>query len=278
MGADEHLFNRATDKMVRVLGEAVLVFIVVMIRPLATLTEILLRKYMGERYFNGWNLVGGLVLLSAATAVIAGVPEPHAAYQDFYGVHPAVSGVPLSLHLGTSVVWSVLLLLFSILHSSDVKNRYERGVRWHSRCIGIPRFQWLRPEVGQVLLFVYALFLAYWHVYAFSFLIIYSLGISLIMRWNEARTFWNRMLDIIDGQIEQENLAAAVRDRVAPDRVEGLRAPLPVYVSTEFREKFIQAAQASGAAPPVLANAGTVPGSPAVTPVSPPQVTKPWWQ
>lgn len=55
------------------------------------------------------------------------------------------------------------------------------------------------------------------------------------------------VLDIIDGQIEQENLAKAAMGRLSPDKVEGLQTPLPAYVSDEYRAKFVRAVEGTGA-------------------------------
>ena len=132
-------------------------------------------------------------------------------------------------------------MLFAGLQTGTVKKRYKQGGRWHSRCIGIPRFAFMPVWLEKALPIIAGIWLLYMKVPLPGLLLILSSGISILLRWNEARAFKNQVLDMIDGQIEQEHLGKAVMERSKPQDVEGLRAPLPAYVSQQFRQKIVEA-------------------------------------
>jgi hypothetical protein len=215
------------------------------IRPAATLTEIVFRKNMGERYFTLWNVIAGFGLLQVFSIPL-GVPTPSPAGHDVLGqFYPAQSDFPRMIWVLTFMGWHVALLLYWGLHAWSVRQRYKAGGRWHSRNVGVKRFPFLPVWFEKALPIVAGLFI--WQacqVPGFGILMILSGVISIMLRANEASLFWERVLDVIDGQLEQEYLAKAVMERSNPKETEGYTAPLPAYVSQKFRQQFLEAAGA----------------------------------
>lgn len=274
----QRIFNRMTDKITDGMIHAVLALVVMLIRPLATLTEIFFRRNMGERYFTAWNVIAGWWIITAFTAFRLGVPMPsNAGYDEMGRYQPGQSATPLLVWFFGSAAWSFCLFAAMGVQQFFVRQRYKQGGRWHSRSIGEPWFPLLPAWAEKAIPIVAGIYIAwYCHVPLLGALLILSGITSGLLRLHEARLFRERVLDVIDSQIEQEYLAKAVLERSKPNEVDGLRAPLPAYVSQKFRERFVEAltpADSVGLQSP--APQPSAPPPPPPTPVPPAPVPPP---
>lgn len=242
----QRMFNRITDKVTDGIIQAVLGLVAMFIRPLATLTEIFFRKDFGERYYTFWNWYAGCILTTIAWICIligVGLTSTQETYMDSRGlIHTQTIVAPASTFSLTVLgLWAWGLHIFTVIQWWSVRRRYQRGGRWHSRSIGvpwIPKFPaWAERAIPLGLGFILVRFGATIP----GVLMIASAATTLLLRWKEARDFKNRVLDVIDGQIEQEYLGKAVMERTGPREAEGFRAPLPAYVSQSFRQKVVAA-------------------------------------
>lgn len=243
MSNNESIGDKIEEKLKNAVVHGLLAILVMMIRPVATLTEVFFRKDMGERYFTAWNLMAGWLLL-----LVFGAPYDKmiglsvGGRYDMYGNYQRSSGSADSAWFIAPLVWLAALTFCAYLHEQAVIRRYKEGVRWHSANVGIPRIEDL-PYVFEKGIPFLAGILMIWllQLHGLGALMILSGLVSILLRMHEARLFRERMLDIIDSQIEQDNLAKAVKERLSPEKSEGVQAPLPTYVSDKYREKFAQA-------------------------------------
>lgn len=220
-------------------------FFLSLIRPAATLTEVLYRNELGERYFTLWNVIGGIPLLVAASIPVEAIrwAAGQADYENT--LHAKASWI-----LGG--MWLFVFCYRSWFTFKATRERYEQQRLWHSYSTGIgvieldneipPQLQPLIPVVAGVVLLV-------GHFYGLGVLAIFSGYISLQSRAIEAALFYTKVLDAIDGQIEQEQLSKAVLQRRNPQETDGFIAPIPTYVSTAHREKFLKGVGAPRARP-----------------------------
>lgn len=241
MSVNESISDRLEDKLKSAVINAMLSIVMACVRPIATLTEVFFRKDMGERYFTAWNVFVGWVLLAGIGVLQRFLLAP--GRYDYYGrFYPkdewgATEWAPY-IALG---VWALLFTLLANEQRHAVIRRYNKGIRWHSGNCGIRRLP-LPYVIEKGIPFVVGIALALaLRLYMLGGLMVLSGIVSIALRYYEALKFRERLLDIIDGQIEQENLAKVVKDRLKPEQTEGLQAPLPAYVSDEFREQFVQA-------------------------------------
>jgi uncharacterized protein YqgC (DUF456 family) len=246
----QRTINRMTDKITDAMIHAVLALLVMLIRPVATLTEIFFRKDMGERYFTSWNAIAGYWILAFASIPL-GMPWPGRGGYDELGIYrTATSSTSKEAWLFIAFAWSAALTVCTFLQYQSVKKRYVEGGRWHSRNVGVPRYPSLSIYIEKALPIVAGVAIMWWfQIYGFGLLLIVSGVVSILLRLYEAHMFRERVMDVIDGQIEQEYLGKAVMERSKPGEVDGLQAPLPAYVSQKFRQKFIEAVGAKPTLP-----------------------------
>ena len=226
-----HSFNRRGIAFIK---QAVGAFLTSLIKPLATTTEALFRQEFGERYFTTWNVLAGAGLIffsSILEITVSGIiaflmRRPLMVWQVFNLV---------SFLLGT--IWLVVFLGQSVLHFTHMRERTAKGILWHSYNCGYSRVseKW-QPAYPMVI----GIVLMICQIHAPGLLMFLSGLVSLHMRRREAWLFYNRVLDVIDGRIEQENLSEAVLQRSNPQATSGFVAPLPAYVSVPHRNKFLQ--------------------------------------
>ena len=263
--------NRLTDKITDGMIHAALTLVVMFVRPIATLTEIFFRRRMGERYFTYWNVIGGFFVLIACHTSW-GVPQPAPGGSDYFGRYtPAQSAIPMMVLHITFVAWVAALFCALGLHAAGVKARYQAGGRWHSRNNGIPWISSTPSWVERVVPILGAIALwRFGHVPSFALLMIVSTGVSFMLRVFEARSFRERVMDVIDGQIEQEFLAKSVMERSKPEAVDGLQTPLPAYVSQKVRQNFIEEIEPeTPEIPPIDSKPAAVPSTPPASPTVP---------
>jgi hypothetical protein len=214
-----------------------------LIRPAATVTEKLYRRQMGERYFTSYNAIVGALLIFVACM-------PSSVYTrgqldwDRWSLTEWVSA-------GLGLIWLLWFGFESWKHFEDVKERYAKGVILHTQNYGTDvertaifppaRVALLCVGVGAALMVLSVFQLHSQGLVGFSVLLAVSGLISAQARTYEAARFHAMMLDTMDGHIAQTHLANAVAQRLKPAQAEGLIAPLPAYVSNQYRERFAQA-------------------------------------
>ncbi len=209
-------------------------------RPLALLTQVFYRKDMGERYFTPIGFFWGLALLGLATfgsryllsTTTVGVRT------QWGGVVPETQYVlsPL-IGYGVGVAWIAVLAVAYSRHTVSVRARYTSGERWHSRTAGVPRMPGLIDPVQYAVTGVLAAACFYFGLPGYGALFAASLVAGMGADQMARLRFWSLVLDQVDARIEAENLGKAVAQRLAPASVEGLEAPVPGYVSEEWRRR-----------------------------------------
>lgn len=283
----QRLFNRVTDKIADGIIQASLNILAMLVRPMAIVTEIFFRRDMGERYFTPLNAAFGFFLLLLFSIPI-GVPGAEKAGFDALGqFHAAQSAAPRVVLFVMSFAWILSLFAAYGQNVLFIRRNYVQGNRWHSCNIGIPRFPNLPVWLEKLIPFVAAVaFYFLFHLPGLAILLVFSGIVSLLLRAHEARMFRERVLDLIDGQIEQEYVATAVLERAKPQQVDGLRAPLPAYVSRTYRTKIVDALgerlapnpfiqPASPQLPPATPSAAAPAANPFTTPAAPASASPP---
>jgi hypothetical protein len=215
------------------------VFLKSLVRPMATLTEVIYRQELGERYFTRWNGTVGVVLLTLATL-------PRSFYSRSWNRgFPVFSTTGWQtadwITLGVGVVWLLLFASAWGRHQKTLRNRYNQGIMWHSYCRGVCPLDDRIPITKHGLILALfgggAMWLGIWGP---GILLVISGYVSMQLRGIEQALMHNQILNAIDKRIESENLSQAVMRFSNPKSTEGFSAPLPAYVSDKFREKFAQ--------------------------------------
>ena len=241
------LLDRFENKLKDAVVQGALAILVMLVRPIATLTEVFFRKNMGERYFTMSCTVGGFLLIWTFCTPYGHIIESmtQTSSREFFG-GPRPHGVVWSGHdlvlLGILITWSIALALLHRFHELEVRERYNKETRWHSGNCGLQRIP-MPYALEKGLPIAAGLITIILGAWGPGILLIASGLTSLALRAHETQQFYGRMLDIIDGQIEQEHMAKAIQERLSPDKVDGLQAPLPAYVSSKYRELIAQASR-----------------------------------
>lgn len=221
----ESIGNDIERRLKGALGNGLLGILVGLVRPIATLTEVFFRKQMGERYFSGWNLVVGIALILFFRSSIW-------------------LGKGHSLELLTNIIavaWALSLVYYGGLNWNETGERYHKGLRWHSLCYGIPRWAKVPVYAEKAIPLAVGILLMVVGLIGMGGLLFLSGGVSLFLRYHEARLAHERMLDMLDGQIEHEHFAQAVMESRPTEQLEGLRVSLPKRIGPDFREKYVRA-------------------------------------
>lgn len=235
--------GKAVNDGVRI-GRAFASVFIMLIRPLILTTRVIIRKDLGERYLTPLNaMVGAILIVGAAWMTVAMPVKIETVVADRWGM-PTRSLVIEDRATAAYViggVWAVLYLVGLIDHRIRLRNRYANGIRWHSRCSGVPRL----PNAREWAVYVAAggiAFLGFYnHLPLLAVLLVGSIAFAILEDGHAAAEFWGRVLDAVDGQIESENLGKAVKDRLTPDRAEGVHAPVPGYVKDAYRLRVAEA-------------------------------------
>jgi len=221
----ESIGDNLEAKFKGALTDSLLAILVSLVRPIATLTEIIFRKDMGERYFNGWNIVVGLLAIIVFRSPF---------WSNHRGIYQTITNI-------IAVVWVIALLVYAYLNRQRIIERYGKSHRWHSYNYGIPRYEELPVVVEKALPIAVGLLLVLvCGITGMGGLLFFSGVISLFLRNYEARLFYERMLDQIDSQIEHDNLNKAVVEQFPPQQTEGLVAHVPRYVGKELRSQLVR--------------------------------------
>lgn len=232
-------FNRKGLTMIKqMLKDLLLSFV----RPLATMTEVLYRRDLGERYFALWNVIVGVFWLILASIPLT--PFRHFTY-DYYDAPVSRRwNFAATFNIVVGVLWLIAFLWACWRERQSLHRRYREGIVWHSYSHGTSFLDDRIPETyhGFIVLGFGAL-IAYLGAYVPGGLLIVSGYLSNQMRANEMTRFHHQVLDALDARIESENLSTAIMQRSRPQNTEGFTAPLPAYVSVKFRERFIQKAK-----------------------------------
>lgn len=196
-------------------------------RPFVLVTRVFFHKEMGERYLDGIQAFLSLILIAGVTAASA-----------------YMTGGLVAIVIGS--VWTLAFLYCMWRHFFiDVPNRYRNGIRWHSRCSGIPRVDAFSIRVQSAILLGGTIGTAVVGMYGFAALLLMSLWLTFLADMAAAKMFWTQVLDAVDGQIEAEMLGTAVEQRLTPAEASGLKVCVPAYASAEFRTKIAEAMQSN---------------------------------
>ena len=122
-----HDFNR---KGIAFIKELVIAFLMLLVRPLATTTEAILRMDFGERYFTSWNVFAGTGLICFASFPVAGYKSSFSRMWFETVQEPWHFIDYLTLIFGT--IWLLVFLANSLLHLRRIRERTETA------CSGIP--------------------------------------------------------------------------------------------------------------------------------------------
>ena len=196
---------------------------VYLVRPAATLTEVFFRKSFGERYFSYWNIMAG-------TAIIAAGSLPFWTKDENL----------VNINYIVGAVWMLCLVVLFRLHQVEVIKRYKNNLRWHSYNSGIPRIAKLPYIIEKILPLILSGVLFYFGLWGLGVLLVVSTIASVWLQAHAKQLFYNRLLDTIDGQIEQENLQKAMLDQRPPQETEGYRAYPNKNMPKKSMEKFVK--------------------------------------
>lgn len=276
---DFGLTNQSVNFLLGFLGRVV----TTLIRPVATVTEVFFRRKMGERYFSPVGAFAGLVLIVVASLPFLQVEQRYFGFPG-YRFYPQqrirtdwVELPYFSWRYTATVVgvaWAVLYLGLALVHHMEVRHRYRTGEQWHSYCSGVPWVGLAGSGFVQRFLIVLAAAAGVCvGIYGIVGLLLVSCWCSYMLRVWEQKRFHEMMLDTIDQRIEMQHLQQAIQERLHPRQAEGFSAPLPAYVSDEYRKRFIesvsggrrQGAQGPGRIAPhgMVASSTAAPGAPA---------------
>ena len=220
---EESLTDGLEKKIKNAFGDMLLAILFSLIRPIATMTEIIFRRHIGERYFTHWSFIVGLSLIAASA-----MP------------HGVVNNAQETVAIYSAIAWGVIFILCYILHRVEIISRYRKNLRWHSYNYGLPRIPFSNIVIEKIITLALGGVLVYLGYIGVGGLIFLSGMISITLRIREVQEFRNRMLDTIDAQIEHDNLDKAILENLPPQQTEGLRAHMPKSMSKEGREKFVK--------------------------------------
>lgn len=222
---DSSVLDHLESKVKKIISNFVFEAMLSTLGPIATLTEVFFRRNMGERYFSVMNVIigSGVVMLAAMPFLTIG------------GAWRMI----LSILFGT--LWIVSQIYYLREHNLAVIHRYRAGIRWHSGNPGVARYPGLHPVVEVIGPFFVGAVLLGLGLPGPAFLMIASRCISGFLYGQAASRSYNRILDIIDSQIEQEYFTKAVQERLTPEESDGLPVYVPAYVSDKFRQQFADA-------------------------------------
>lgn len=227
----ENAIDRFNNKGIERIQQMALFFLLSLLRPLATVTEKLYREKMGERYFTLWNVFAGLWMIFLASSP----PIYHG------GTNGDVWSMSDWLLVGVGMFWAYRFIMGSRAHFREVKERYRTGTIWHSYCYGSweTARPWLRPTIFMVTGGLVVMLSQWWNwpFYGIGGLLAASGLISLQTHFAIVAKTHAMLLDTIDQQIVNQNLADAIRDQFPANRTQGLIAPLPARVSKEYRDE-----------------------------------------
>jgi hypothetical protein len=261
----QHIENEIDDfnrKGIAFLKQTLWRFFFSLIRPLATTTEIFLRKELGERYFTVWNFLAGGFLIYTSMTMGASLRALEA--QQAYGGPAASLRWSDYVAFALGLAWLIAFIVKSIMQFKRAHQRSREGILWHSQSCGyavVPEFWQPWCPVGLGVLFLI------FHITWPGLLLIASGIVSFSMRMNERARVYSRVLDMLDAQIESENLNEAIMKRGNGKSTKGFVAPLPAHVSNTHRENFLRAA--SRPAPSSFLQPANSASTPAPVPAQP---------
>lgn len=226
----------------QIIGHVLKMLVMMLIRPLVIVSEILFRSDMGERYCSVINMfLGGILVLIASSPI----------FNNLLNYSLLKIQTPWSILITGGAV-AVYTLRCNRQYQAMVR-RYQEGIRWHSYCCGSIRIYEFPAILGIAALLILA------GIDGLAILLLISRTLSGYFRSLEAALFYNRVLDLIDQQIEMENLQNAATTRLNPKQTEGYNAVLPAYVSGKFKERYMQTLKSTPSAtqPPTTKPAPT---------------------
>jgi hypothetical protein len=214
-------------------------------RPIVLVTQVILRKDLGERYYTQVQtlLCVGLLLLATFGPSIVdpyGSGGGRSYYNPYTGVttyERAPQQNPTTAYI-CGDIWLVLFAVASSWHYwVSLRLRRKAGGQWHSRSNGLPRFpqQNLFYELALIGLLAGVAFVE--HVWGIGILLSASFLLTAAAERHARQELYNRVLDAVDGQIESEWLGKAIEQRLSPAQTQGLSASLPAHVSDTYRKK-----------------------------------------
>lgn len=232
----------------RATGQAFLHLFQAIARPLTLTTGVFFRRNFGERYFTIPQVImaAAVVLLAALATQAVGLgnvwPKANAP-SDSFSVSPMRNAQPpvaVSRHSQgyegwiVGLIWVAALAGAAVEQAQEMRRRDHAGRRWHSYSPGVPRAPWC-DTLGASLITIAAATAFWWFgLYAFAGLAVISMMLSLVTEHAARRALWNKMLDVIDAQIESDQLQRAVDEHAGPMQNEGLTLALPARARKQF--------------------------------------------
>lgn len=217
-------------------------------RPVVLVTQVLLRKDLGERYFTVAQAALSILLILAAINAPIWIAKldrgsSPSGYYDNYGNYYS-RPVPSSPLISTAntvigVLWIIGFAVASLWHFFVVAPRL-RDELWHSRCDGVPRLAFQNILVELVVLLILACIFLWTHVYGIGTLLALSFVLTAAADIHARKALYNHILDARDSKIDSEFLGKAIEDNLARAEAHGVNASLPAHVSMAYRRKLAE--------------------------------------
>lgn len=246
-------------------------------KQLATASEPIFRKDMGERYLSSANLYGGCLIWALTTLAALSSPSLRSPafivskMMEWDNWAQMVQSWPfacITLAIGGALTF--FNFTFGIESVMLMRRYRDAGTAYHSMSRGTPR--WGEVQVFVMIFITLALFLFDMPAGILFFVSICMSG-KLAMEQQEA--IYNRYLDALDTKIEQEYLEDAILGQ-CPTQITQLTHPLPPDLNSDLRTNIAAAAvgkpikmmaQAPKGKTPTTAVSSTTPTPPTPTPV-----------
>lgn len=206
----------------------------ILMRPMALLTQVFVRKDFGERYFTQGAFGIGLLIL-----IVMRYSYRHIVVKIPFSLTYALLGrdvgeniEKLPLFFDYCLLWILLFwtVCFGAAYGENrirLWRRYRRGERWHSRCSGVPRIPRTSPLLQYLLVMAAAVVVDLTGCSELALLVVASLAATIAIDRAEVRRIRIAVMDSIDAQIEAETLENAIENRLTPQQAQGLVVRLP---------------------------------------------------
>ncbi len=211
-----------------------------MLKPLALVTQVLVRRSFGERYFTDASVLLSMVLIAGGVGLTRTIPvfsASHALYLWMAGTNWKLP--PFFRPRQFYWIWAIWMILFvAAAWENRIRAwlRNRKGERWHSRCVGVSRISGMGNVMQYLVVIGLAICADLTGDVVLSGLIVTSLSAAIVIDRGIAKDLYNRALDAIDGQIESEELGKAIEQRLSPKQASGLHARLPRRLSNVIVE------------------------------------------
>jgi len=207
---------------------------------LATGSEPLMRKNMGERYFSSQSLGQGLVVWLFATYIALAVPSVRSGgawlcyFLHLYGLERLFQ--PWGLTFLTGGAFIVCFWIFGGQSLAAAAKFRAEGAAYHTQSRGVPRWTGSQAYVPFAISAALLLF-----DLPTGILFLVSLSTSAKLAAEQQAAIYSRYLDQLDKKIENEYLEDAILGK-CPTEITQLVKPLSSSLNPELRENIAAAA------------------------------------